>query len=167
MTFSSGNKKDSKHYWLTPPELMQKVINELGPDYFDPAPHPKPNNFDGLEIEWKEKNYVNPPFGGFKNKFNRRAPGISAWVRKAIEEFNKGKKVVLVYPIDKWIFKLLEAGAVIKNMGDVRWLSIEDHNPGPGCGRHIAMFILDPDNSLPAAPPAAGEAAAAAARSQM
>ena len=60
MTYKDGNKTDKKHYWLTPPELKEKVIEELGPEFFDPAPFPKPENYNGLESEWGDKNYVNP-----------------------------------------------------------------------------------------------------------
>ena len=144
MTYENGNKSDGKHYWLTPPELKKKVIDELGPEFFDPAPFPKPEDFDGLEIEWKENNYVNPPFGGFKSKIGKRMPGVTAWARKAIAEFKKGKKVVFVYPLDKWVLMMLAAGAEIKNMGDVKWLATEDGSQGNGTGRHVAMFILDP-----------------------
>ena len=50
----------------------------------------------------------------------------------------------MVYPIDKWVLMLLEAGAKVRNLKDVRWLATEDRLPGKGTGRHIAMFILDP-----------------------
>ena len=146
MTFTEG-AKDGKHYWLTPPELWKKVIEELGPDFFDPAPFPKPDDFDGLECEWEEKNYVNPPFGGFQSKTGKRMPGVTAWARKAIAEYQKGKKVVFVYPIDKWVLMFLAAGAEIKNMGDVRWLATEDGSIGPGIGRHVGMFVLDPNEA--------------------
>ena len=51
----------------------------------------------------------------------------------------------MVYPIDKWVLMLLEAGAQVRNLRDVKWCAIEDGLPGKGTGRHIAMFILDPD----------------------
>lgn len=54
-----------------------------------------------------------------------------------------GKKVVMVYPIDKWVLMLLEAGAKVRNLGDVKWHAIEDGSQGKGTGRHIACFILD------------------------
>jgi hypothetical protein len=38
---------------------------------------------------------------------------------------------------------LLKAGARVRNLGDVRWLSTEDGKPGKGTGRHIAAFIID------------------------
>jgi len=48
------------------------------------------------------------------------------------------------YPIDKWVLMLIAAGAEIRNLGDVKWHSIEDGLPGKGTGRHIACFVLDP-----------------------
>lgn len=35
-------------------------------------------------------------------------------------------------------------GSKVRNLGDVRWHSTEDGQPGKGTGRHIAVFILDP-----------------------
>jgi hypothetical protein len=70
--------------------------------------------------------------------------GPTAWARKALAEFRKGKRVVMVYPIDKWVLMLIEAGAEIRNLGDVRWLATEDGSQGKGTGRHIACFVLDP-----------------------
>jgi len=50
----------------------------------------------------------------------------------------------MVYPIDKWVLMLLDAGAKVRNLKDVKWLAIEDRSQGKGTGRHVAMFILDP-----------------------
>ena len=76
-----------------------------------------------------------------------RKKGPTAWVRKAIEEHKKGKTVVLVYPIDKWVLMLLKEilgpHAKVRNLGDVRWLATEDGSRGKGTGRHIACFILE------------------------
>ncbi len=117
-----GNGQDGKHYWLTPPTLMQDMQLEFDFD-FDPCPYPQPEGFDGLTCEWGWSNYVNPPF-----------KGPTAWVRKALAEHKN----------DKWIHLLLEAGAEVRNLKDVKWCSIEDGQPGKGTGRHIAMFILEP-----------------------
>ena len=130
---------DGKHYWLTPPELMAELDAEFAFD-FDPCPYPLPDGFDGLTCEWGKSNYVNPPFGSIIHDGKKKGP--TAWARKCIAESQKGKRVVMVYPIDKWILKLIEAGAEIRNLGDVRWHSTEDNQPGPGTGRHIACFIL-------------------------
>ena len=140
MSFEKGNSKDGKHYWLTPPELYRQLNDEFA-FTFDPCPYPKPDNFDGLDAEWGESNYVNPPFGVVIHKGKKK--GATAWARKCIEESKKGKKVVMVYPIDKWVLMLLEAGAKVRNLRDVKWIATEDGSVGPGTGRHIACFILD------------------------
>ena len=142
MSFENGNSKDGKHYWLTPPELYRQLNDEFA-FTFDPCPYPKPDNFDGLDAEWGESNYVNPPFGVVIHKGKKK--GATAWARKCIEESKKGKKVVMVYPIDKWVLMLLEAGAKVRNLRDVKWIATEDGSVGPGTGRHIACFILDGD----------------------
>ena len=143
--FHKGNGDDQKHYWLTPPDLMQELQMEFAFD-FDPCPYPKPEDFDGLTCEWGSSNYVNPPFGSIMHQGKKKGP--TAWARKAIAEHQKGKRVVLVYPIDKWVLMLLAAGAEVRNLGDVRWHAIEDGTEGKGTGRHIAAFILDPPNAL-------------------
>lgn len=138
--WNRGNGEDGKHYWLTPLELMAKLKSEFGFD-FDPCPFPKPERFDGLTCEWGKSNYVNPPFGSIVHQGKKKGP--TAWAKKAIEEHKKGKCVVLVYPIDKWILMLLAAGAKTRNLGDVKWLATEDGTQGKGTGRHICAFILD------------------------
>lgn len=143
--FHQGNGVDGKHYWLTPPDVMKKMQLEFNFD-FDPCPFPKPENFDGLTCEWGKSNYVNPPFGSIMHQgVNDKKPkkkGMTAWVRKAIEEQKKGKDVVIVFPIDKWVLMLVEAGCEIRNLGDIKWLATEDGSAGKGTGRHIAQFIL-------------------------
>lgn len=137
--FHKGNGSDQKHYWLTPPD----IYNTLNAQYhfdFDPCPFPLPEGFDGLTCEWGKSSYVNPPFGSIMHQGKKKGP--TAWVRKAIEEQEKGKDVVLVYPVDKWLLMLVKAGAEISNLGDVRWLATEDKSQGKGTGRHIACFVL-------------------------
>ena len=125
---------------MSPPQLYQQLDLEFGFD-FDPCPHPRPVEFDGLTCEWGSSNYVNPPFGSIIHDGKKKGP--TAWARKAIIESKKGKRVVMVYPIDKWVLMLLAAGAKVRNLGDVRWHSTEDGTPGKGTGRHIACFILE------------------------
>jgi hypothetical protein len=150
--FHTGNAADGKHYWLTPPELYAELDAQYHFD-FDPCPHPQPENFDGLTCEWGKSNYANIPFGAVIHQGKKK--GATAWVRKAITEHKKGKRVVLVYPVDKWLLMLLAAGATVKNLGDVRWCATEDGSKGKGTGRHIACFVLEPANesSSPAAAP--------------
>ena len=139
--FHVGNGEDNKHYWLTPPALYAQLDAEFG-FTFDPCPHPLPEGFDGLSRAWGASNYVNPPFGSIRH-FGKKK-GMTAWVRKAIHERDKGKRVVMVYPLDKWVLMLLAAGAQVRNLGDVKWLATEDGSEGNGTGRHIACFVLEP-----------------------
>ena len=74
--------KSKTDNWSTPKIYYSKFI-ESG--FFDPCPLDSP--FDGLKIEWKEKNFVNPPYSDLKK-----------WILKAIEENRKGKEVVLLIP---------------------------------------------------------------------
>jgi hypothetical protein len=137
--FHVGNGDDGKHYWLTPPALYAALDAEFHFD-FDPCPHPLPPGFDGLTCEWGKSSYVNPPFGSIIHQGKKKGP--TAWVRKAIVE---GKRVVLVYPVDKWVLMILSAiGTKVRNLGDVRWCATEDGSIGKGTGRHIACFILEP-----------------------
>jgi hypothetical protein len=138
--FHRGNGADDKHYWLTPPELYASLHTEFQ-FTFDPCPWPVPDGFDGLTCDWGASNYVNPPFGSIIHDGKKK--GMTAWVRKALAERAKGKRVVMVYPIDKWILMLLAAGATVRNLGDVRWLATEDGSVGAGTGRHIACFVLE------------------------
>lgn len=142
--FHVGNGDDGKHYWLTPPDLLARLTAEFE-IVFDPCPYPLPEGFDGLTCEWGKSNYVNPPFGSIVHQGKKK--GMTAWVRKALAEHAKGKRVVMVYPLDKWILMLLTAGAKVRNLGDVKWLATEDGSVGKGTGRHIACFILEPMSS--------------------
>jgi hypothetical protein len=140
--FHTGNGSDGKHYWITPPDLYAALDAEFHFD-FDPCPWPLPPGFDGLTCEWGQCSYANPPFGSIIHQGRKKGP--TAWVRKALVERAKGKRVVLVYPLDKWVLMLVAApGSSVRNLGDVHWLSTEDGLPGKGTGRHIAAFVLEP-----------------------
>jgi hypothetical protein len=153
--FHAGNGEDGKHYWLTPwdaPEFVA-LVEEFGPFDFDPCPYPLPEGFDGLTCEWKGKRiYLNIPFGSIMHQGpgdkKPKKKGPTAWVRKAIEESRKGKLVVMVYPVDKWVLMLMREilgdHAQVRNLGDVKWLATEDGSQGKGTGRLIACFILEP-----------------------
>ena len=68
--------------WRTPSNLYREFIEN---DYFDPCPLHA--SFDGLSIDWKEKNFVNPPYSELKR-----------WIEKSIEENKKNKEVILLIP---------------------------------------------------------------------
>jgi hypothetical protein len=61
MSPREGVITEGKHYWLTPPELMESLQKEFG-FTFDACPYPRPEGFDGLTADWGGSTYVNPPF---------------------------------------------------------------------------------------------------------
>lgn len=73
---------ENRQTWKTPKKLYEEFINA---GYFDPCPADP--QFDGLAVEWQEKNFVNPPYDESKE-----------WAKKALEEARKGKVCVLLIP---------------------------------------------------------------------
>lgn len=106
-----NREKPTEGYWLVPPEIYEPLNKEFNFDY-DPCPNPRPEDYDGLVVEWGNSNWVNPPFWG----------GITAWVRKAIAEQEKGKTSVLILPLDNWVNLLIKAGAEIRTVGSHDWI---------------------------------------------
>ena len=73
--------------WATPKELYDLLDKEFNFN-FDPCP--LRSDFDGLKIEWKERNFINPPYSRkLKEDF----------IRKAYEESKKGKLCVMLIPV--------------------------------------------------------------------
>lgn len=78
-------------------------IMELFDGWFDPCPLNPDYTINGLDIDWKDKTYVNPPY-------SKPLP----WVDKAISENKKGKLIVMLLRMDtstEWFKRLQEAGA--------------------------------------------------------
>ena len=71
--------------WKTPEAVYQILDAEFDFD-FDPCPADP--DFDGLEIEWGDVNFVNPPYG-------REIP---KWIAKGYGEWEKGRLVVFLIP---------------------------------------------------------------------
>ncbi len=120
----------SSKFWLIPSEIYDPLNREFGFD-FDPCPYPLPNGFDGLSVEWGRWNWVNPLFGR----------GITAFVRKAIAEQQKGKTSVLILPLDNWVRLLIEAGAEIRVVGKHDWIHAETGDRRSS-SRPSFLFIL-------------------------
>lgn len=75
---------EHKDDWATPSDLYNSLDEEFGFD-FDPCPYQHSMSWDGLQVEWGKRNYINPPYS-LKLK--------ELFVRKAIEESKKGKNYV-------------------------------------------------------------------------
>lgn len=108
-----GNS-DPVGYWLTPPDLMKELDEEFG-FTFDACPYPRAEGFDGLKESWGEVTWVNPPFVG-------PASSRTAWARKAIAESRKGKTVVMINSVDRWLTELVKAGAEFRVPREFKWL---------------------------------------------
>lgn len=81
------NRIPLKDDWATPKEFLLELEKEFG-KMFDPCPlH---SDFDGLEIEWKDVNFINPPY-------SRKLK--EAFIHKAFEESKKGKTCVMLLPV--------------------------------------------------------------------
>lgn len=84
------NRFFNKDDWGTPKYFYDELNKEFNFD-FDPCPlRFEDNGFDGLKVEWGERNFINPPYDkDLKPLF----------VNKALEESKKGKLCVLLLPV--------------------------------------------------------------------
>ena len=133
---NTNQLKSNNQYWITPTELYQKLDNEFHFD-FDPCQYPRA--FDGLKREWGNMNFVNPPF-------RSKDGSPTAFVRKAIEEQQKGKSSFLTLPCQSYVNLLLEAGAKLRSLGRVRWLEVKTKEPMKSPSPITGFYL--PSNSL-------------------
>jgi site-specific DNA-methyltransferase (adenine-specific) len=76
--------------WKTPPELYESLNKEFQFN-FDPCPYSEGEPaFDGLQIEWRERNYINPPYSRTLKE---------SFIKKAIEESQRGRLCVMLLPV--------------------------------------------------------------------
>lgn len=76
--------------WKTPESFYSKLNEEFDFD-FDPCPYSENEPiFDGLNIDWGKRSFVNPPYSRKKKE---------AFILKGIEESKKGKLVVFLIPV--------------------------------------------------------------------
>ena len=124
-------------YWLTPSDIYDRLDEEF---HFtcDPCPYPLPHpSYSSLHLPWGKSNYVNPPFCRVDNT---EGLGITSFVRKAIKEQRKGKQSVLIGPTLSYVNTLIEAGAEVRSMGRVGWISCVS---GEACSpTSTAIYIL-------------------------
>lgn len=94
--------------WRTPKNIYKLLHKEFNFN-FDPCPYPR-RKFNGLEVEWKKRNFVNPPYSQ-----------TELWIRKALKEAAKGKLIVLLLRLDAstiWFRDLLLPNAEIRLFED-------------------------------------------------
>ena len=114
--------------WKTPQHLYDELNREFNFD-FDPCPSDP--EFDGLSIEWGQRNFVNPPYGN----------QIKYWIKKGYEEHQKGKVVVFLIPsrtdTSYWHEYIMEADEIRFIQGRLKFGDSKNSAPFPSC---IAIF---------------------------
>ena len=133
------NHKDD---WATPKELYDLLDKEFDFD-FDPCPlNP---NFDGLEIRWGERNFVNPPYSRMLKE---------AFIRKAFEQSQKGRLSVMLLPVStstKIFHEVIYHNAEIRFLkGRVKFEGINTFGKlvNNKCGMHDSMIVIFRGNIL-------------------
>ena len=120
----------------TPTELYQALDNIHHFD-FDPCPL-NCTEFDGLSVEWKQSNFVNPPFSK-----------ISKWIKKGVEELinNKRKSVFLITARvgnRYWFNYVWPFASEIMFLNRIRFKNYKLVFPLP-----VAIVVFDPDKPPP------------------
>lgn len=109
--------------WNTPKETY-RILNKEFNFNFDPCPVDP--NFDGLNIEWGDRNFVNPPF---KN--------ISNWIKKGFYEWKKEKLVVFLIPsrtCTRWWHQYVMMASEIRFIeGRLKFEGAKYNAPFPSC----------------------------------
>lgn len=128
-----------KDDWKTPAYFYDELNKEFNFD-FDPCPY-KHNleKWDGLKIEWGNRNYVNPPY-------SRKLK--EAFIKKAYEQYLKGKLIVMLLPVSTST-KIFHQ--YIYNKAEIRFLKgrlrfIGKNTKGQivsnKCGMHDSMLVI-------------------------
>jgi hypothetical protein len=88
-TEDTGTNNDD---WSTPKIIYDWISNQFGRwNFYDPCPlGGKEKGFDGLDSEWTDFNFINPPYsrGSDKNKF----------IERCVVEGDKGNICILLIP---------------------------------------------------------------------
>ena len=113
MPYINRSKTDS---WSTPQHIKDSLNNEFDFDDFDPCPFNDDPELNGLNIEWSNKTFVNPPYSKLKST---KKNGLG-WIEKAHLECKKGKLVVLLIPArtdTTWFHNI-----ILKNNYEIRFI---------------------------------------------
>ena len=86
-TKQNGSNND---HWETKDYILKAIREEFG-DFFDPCPlRHDITKWDGLKVEWKKVNFINPPYNN-KDKV--------AFIEKAFNEWRSGKTCIMLLPL--------------------------------------------------------------------
>ncbi len=132
--YSSDNQ-----FWKTPDYVFEHLDKEFD---FEGDPCPVKPLFDGLEIEWSDMNFVNPPY-----------KEISKWIDKAIFEQAKNHYSVFLIPSrtdTKWFIRAFCNCTEIRFViGRIKFVGANNSAPFPSM---IVYFGPRPELSSPKIP---------------
>tara|TARA_R110001592_G_scaffold225190_1_gene480957 strand:+ start:740 stop:1153 length:414 start_codon:yes stop_codon:yes gene_type:complete len=130
---------EHKDDWKTPKDFYDKLNKEFDFD-FDPCPYMHDMSWNGLDVEWGQRNFVNPPY-------SRKLK--EAFIMKAIEESKKGKYCVMLLPVSTST-KIFH-DFILPNKKEIRFirrrLKFSGYNSKSEfvdnkCGMHDSMLII-------------------------
>lgn len=122
--------------WQTPPDLYNALNAEFNFN-FDPCPvNPQ---FDGLTVDWKERNFINPPY-------SRKLK--EAFIMKAYAESKKGKLCVMLLPVSTstkifhtYIYPFAEI-RFLRGRVKFRGINTQGVEVSNKCGMHDSMIVI-------------------------
>lgn len=132
------NNKDD---WKTPDYILKPLIKEFG-EMFDPCPlNHDLSLWDGLNIEWKKTNFINPPYSReLKEMF----------IKKAYNESLKGSICIMLLPVStstkifhEYILPYAEI-RFIKGRIKFEGINTKGELVNNKCGMHDSMIIIYP-----------------------
>lgn len=131
---------EHKNDWETPADLKQKLTQEFW-EMFDPCPFQHNiEDWDGLSIDWKNVNFINPPYS-----LDLKV----AFVKKAIEESKKWKTCIMLLPVSTST-KLFHED-ILPNKKEIRflrwrvkfsWWNTKGEYVTNKCGMHDSMIVI-------------------------
>lgn len=125
--------------WGTPLAFYQKLHQEFNFD-FDPCPLNHDMSWDGLEVDWKKSNFINPPYSRALKE---------AFINKAVEEMKKGNLSVMLLPVSTSTKVFHEV--VFPNCSEIRFvksrIAFEGYNTkgdyvDKNKGMHDSMIVV-------------------------
>jgi len=126
--------------WKTPDDLYRK-LDDLFCFDFDPCPLDHDvEEWNGLEIEWGERNFINPPY-------SRKLK--EAFVRKGLEESRAGKLCVFLIPVStstKLFHDVIKPNATeidfLRGRVKFRGYNSNGELVSNKCGMHDSMIVI-------------------------
>ena len=119
------------------PVILYNQLNEEFHFNFDPCPLNPIPEYDGLNIRWGTRCYINPPYG----------KAIKSWLEKALSEIESGKTELAVFLLPaytdvKWFHEI-----VLVRASDIRFikgrLKFGTHNNTAPFANMIVVFKKD------------------------